>query len=290
MKNSVRDLLRICFGAKGYTYFRFIITHKYLPNLKKPRSFSEKIIYRKFNVDPNELSKYVDKYTVRDYVKEKIGERYLIPLLLVKDKISIEDFNSLPQSFVIKTSNGGGGNNVSVITDVNSVDHKSICNLFNEYVGCKFGARVDELFYDIENPKIMFETLLSNKDQSPLLDYKFHIFKGRNKLKIFLQINSEYNTKNCTKTLYNLSGNISHIQFDGYSYGSDSIKLPSNFNKMLEVALILSEPFKYSRIDLYNVEGIIYFGEITFCPASGWDKFNNKKFDFLFGDYWNEFE
>ncbi len=107
-KHILRDTLRFLLGKKGYAYLRFIITHHYFPSFKKPKTFSEKIIYRKFNTEPSSLSLYVDKYTVRQYVEDTIGKEYLIPLIKKCNYIKPEDFDSLPNSFVIKTSNGGG--------------------------------------------------------------------------------------------------------------------------------------------------------------------------------------
>lgn len=287
IKYFIRDFLRISFGKKGYTYVRFLFTHRYWLDFKKPKTFSEKIIFRKFNTPPKEYSKLVDKFCVREYVQDCIGEKYLIPLLKVSEKIDCDFFKSLPDEFVIKTSNGGGGENVRVVTNKHHEDLINITKRFNEYLKIKIGTKIDELFYDIEEPTMLVEKRLKNNDSSPLLDYKFHVFKDVNdEVRILLQINSEYNTRNCTKTLYNIDGNISSIQFDKYNHGPEKLILPDDFEQMVELAIALSEQFSYVRIDLFNVDGKIYFGEITFCPASGWDKINSFENDLLLGSYW----
>lgn len=288
-KHVIRDSLRMVFRPLGYSYLRFILTHKYIPSFKHPRSFSEKIGHRKFYVDPTLFSKFVDKYTVRDYVKSKIGEEYLIPILMVVDNVDKSYLDKLPSEFVVKTSHGGGGNNVLVVRNKNDIKFESICNDFNKFLKIQLGSKVDELFYDIEKPVVIFEKLIKNNDNSPLLDYKFHVFKNKGATKIILQINSEYNTSNCTKTLYEISGEKSKIQFENYKHAVGKFDLPENFDKMTDFAIALSDDFEYARIDLFNVNGTIYFGEITLCPASGWDKLNSKENDFLLGSYWDEF-
>ncbi|EOX3369741.1 ATP-grasp fold amidoligase family protein [Vibrio cholerae] len=286
----VRDILRLLLGVKGYTYLRFFLTHKYSLNLNNPKSFSEKIIYRKFFVDPSHFSKFVDKYVVRDFVESRIGSEYLIPLLFCKDNLSTDDFINLPNQFVIKTSHGGGGKNVLVVNDKNILNISEIVKLFNHQLKVRLGSKIDELFYDIEKPRVLVESLISNGDGSPLLDYKFHRFNNDGDAVYYLQINSEYNTSRCTKTLYDINGLKSDVQFSGYNYGPEKIVLPENFHEMLSVVDKLASDFEYVRVDLFNVEGKIYFGELTFCPASGWDKVNTKVNDFMLGNFWKEFE
>lgn len=286
LKWLVRDTTRFLLGKKGYVYIRFLFTHRYWGNFKKPLTWNEKIQYRKLYEDPNLFSKLADKYHVRAYVSQTIGDEYLIPLIARFDNISNDDFISLPNKFVLKTSNGGGGENVKVILNKNKEDVQYLSSLYNSYLLEKIGSKIDELFYDIEDPSILVEELIENLDGSTLLDYKFHIFKNESGIKVLLQINSNYKKENETKTLYNTDGIRSEIQFVGYDYGPEKLPLPENFALMIELAIKLSGDLSYSRVDLYNVDGRIYFGEITLCPASGWDRLNDKEYDKLLGSYW----
>lgn len=288
-KNLIRDILRLILTKKGYSWIRFILTHKYIPSLYRPQTFSEKIYYRKFNVSPYTFSKLADKVTVREFIKNKIGNEYLIPLYLITENLTQNDFINLPSKFVIKTSHGGGGNNVLVVKNKNDINIDNIISKFNSDIKINIGSKIDEYFYNIEAPKIIIEKMIENNKSTPLLDYKFHVFKNNGNTKLLLQINSEYNTKNCTKTLYDLSGNKSPIQFSNYKHGAKTITLPDNFTQMVNIAKKLSEDFEYVRVDLFNVDGDIYFGEMTFCPASGWDKLNSRQNDLILGQYWNEF-
>lgn len=288
IKFFIRDTLRFSLGREFYTYIRFLLTHRYFPELKCPRSFSEKIIYRKFNVIPSEISKFVDKYTVRSFVKEKIGGEYLIPLIKATDNVTPEDFKNLPDSFVMKTSNGGGGENVLLVEDKSKLDLDSLCIQFNKYLQIKVGHIVDEHFYDIEKPKVIFEKLVKHKDGRYPSDYKLHVFNGRTS-KVIIQVDSD-RFSNHKRSLFDEQ--LNRLDFDiqpKYDAVDDSYEFPSNMNKLINIAKVLSNQFKYVRVDLYNVDGKIYFGELTFCHGSGWEPLSSKDADFYLGSLWEEF-
>nr|PMI85257.1 hypothetical protein BCU36_00985 [Vibrio lentus] len=275
-------------GVRNYIYCRFLITHKYFPDLLHPRSFSEKVIFRKLNVEPEAISTFVDKYTVRSFVKEKIGGEYLIPLIKVTDNVTREDFENLPDSFVMKTSNGGGGENVLLVEDKSKLDLDSLCIQFNKYLKIKVGHIVDEHFYDIEKPKVIFEKLVKHKDGRYPSDYKLHVFNGRTS-KVIIQVDSD-RFSNHKRSLFDEQ--LNRLDFDiqpKYDAVEDSYEFPSNMNKLINIAKVLSNQFKYVRVDLYNVDGKIYFGELTFCHGSGWEPLSSKDADFYLGSLWEEF-
>ncbi|EMR36246.1 hypothetical protein MUQ_13948 [Vibrio harveyi CAIM 1792] len=285
-KDIVRNILRNILTPKGYTYLRFVLTHKYIPSFDEPRSFSEKIIYRKFNEAPEKYSKLVDKFTVRDYVAELIGTEYLIPLIKHTDNLTPCDFYDLPKEFVIKTSNGGGGENVKVILDSSNVDKKLVSDKFNKYLSTKMGDIVDEHFYDIESPRIIFESLLRHKNGSLPSDYKFHVFRKGSDTKTIVQVD-ESRFVNHKRSLFDRD--LKMLNFDiqpKYPKVSPDYKWPENIEEMFSIAEKLSHGFPYVRIDLYNVDGKIYFGEFTFCHGSGWEPFSTRDADFLLGSYW----
>lgn len=289
LKYFIRDLIRLCFGVKLYTWVRFIITHKYIPSFNSPSSFSEKIICRKFNVPPEIFSKLVDKYTVRDYVKNKVGDKHLIPLLLVSDNITEMDFMKMPLEFVIKTSNGGGGENVKLVTNKHDVDLSSLSHQFNQYLKINVGNAVDEHFYDIEEPKIIIEKLMRHRDGRFPSDYKVHVFNKVDGTKIIIQIDED-RFGNHKRSLFDCDKK--KLDFDiqpKYESVTSNYAWPDNFDEMVNIAKKLSEDFKYVRVDLYNIDGHIYFGELTFCHGSGWEPFSSKEADFLLGSYWEEF-
>jgi len=288
VKYFIRDTLRIILGAKNYTKLRFIFVHKYLLDFRSPKTFSEKIIYRKFNTEAQLFSKFVDKYTVREFVKEKVGAEYLIPLIKVKTFISPDDFNDLPVSFVLKTSNGGGGENVLIVEDKAKLDLDDVCAKFNDYLKIKVGQIVDEHFYDIETPHIIFEKLIKHKDGSYPSDYKLHVFNGL-KPNVIVQVDAD-RFGNHKRSLFD--EHLQRLDFDiqpKYDSIDDTYEFPPNMTKLISVAKDLSEQFKYVRVDLYNVDGKIYFGELTFCHGSGWEPISTKEADYLLGSYWEEY-
>ncbi|MEQ5754924.1 ATP-grasp fold amidoligase family protein [Providencia rettgeri] len=288
-KHILRDTLRFLLGKKGYTYLRFIITHHYFPSFKKPKTFSEKIIYRKFNTEPSSLSLYVDKYTVRQYVEDTIGKEYLIPLIKKCNYIKPEDFDSLPNSFVIKTSNGGGGNNVLLVEDKSKLNIIEICDRFNSYISMKVGAPIDELFYDIEKPYIIFEEMIKHADGRLPSDYKIHIFNNNSKTNIFIQVDTD-RFGNHKRSIYDESLKLQPFKIQPkYDPVESNYNFPDNMDKLILLSKSLSKNFHYVRVDMYNVDRKIYFGEMTFCHGSGWEPISPKSADLLLGKLWNEY-
>jgi hypothetical protein len=287
IKYFTRDIMRLFLGKKGYTYIRFILTHGYFPALNNPRSFSEKLIHRKFNTEPHLLSKFVDKYTVREFVKKIIGAEYLIPLIKVKLSITPEDFDDLPASFVLKTSNGGGGENVLLVEDKSKLNLNDVCSRFNEYLKIKVGHIVDEHFYDIETPHIIFEELIKHQDGSYPSDYKLHIFNGHNP-KVIVQVDAD-RFGNHKRSLFDENLQLLDFYIQPKYDSIETYVFPSNMDELIAIAKKLSEQFKYVRVDLYNVDGKIYFGELTFCHGSGWEPIKPTSADFMLGKCWEEY-
>ena len=289
IKYFVRDISRYILGRKNYTLLRFLLTHRYFPNLKYPRSFSEKIIYRKFSENSVSFSKFVDKYVVREFVGKRIGNEYLIPLLKVKNHIKPSDFDDLPNSFVIKTSNGGGGENVLIVENKTLLNLLEVCDKFNGYLKINVGKAVDEHFYDIEKPCILFEKLIKNNDGTYISDYKIHIFNSDLNSKVFIQVDSD--RFSCHKRcIYNEDLTPANFNIQPkYPKINENFQFPYDFHNLIKVAKNLASDFKYVRVDMYYVNGKIFFGEMTFCHGSGWEPISPKKYDFILGSYWDEY-
>ncbi|WP_291255420.1 ATP-grasp fold amidoligase family protein [Fusobacterium sp.] len=243
---------------------------------KQPVTFNQKIQFRKL-YDNNPLySICADKYRVREYVKEKIGEEYLIPLYLVTDKLTEEQWDKLPNSFVAKANHNSGP--VQIVKDKNKVNKKEIIRELNNQLKLDFGSLTLEKYYSDIPRKIIVEKFLKENIE----DYKFNCFN-----------NGEIILERVTK-----ASEISNM-YDPYSWKQlnfttgNKIDLkkyekPQNFEKMLEIVKILSEDFEYVRVDLYNIEGKIYVGELTFCESSGFGKFTDEKWDYKFGEFWEQ--
>lgn len=267
---------------KIYIKLRVFILQGYIPNLKYPKTFTEKLQWRKLK-DKNRLFTIcADKYAVREYVKNKVGEEYLIPLYLVTDKLTKEQWNKLPNSFVLKTTNGSGNSAVKIIIDKNKENFEKLRVFFENCKKIDVGDYTMESWYSKIPFKIIAEKLLDIKTVD---DYKIHCFNsgkiiiehltGRNREKGVLKSNAY--DENWNKLNFTMGTEL-------YTY---DVKPPKNFNEMINIAKKLSEDFDYVRVDLYNIDGKIYFGELTFCDAGGFEKFTDKQWDYRLGNYWN---
>ena len=286
LKNIIRDSLRFILPKLWYIKIRFYLTHGYKLNLDNPKTWNEKIQYRKLNCDNEYLSKFVDKLTVREYVKEIIGEEYLIPLLEYYEKITPEDLEKLPNAFVIKTSNGGGGENVKVINDKSKEDFNDICKRFNRELNSKAAMQSDELAYTIQKPHIIIEKLILDENGEIPSDYKFQVFNQKDKIDFYIQVDKGRFT-NHQRSYFDSDFNKIDLKVQPkYKFIDKKLVKPKNYEEMVEVVEKLSKDFSYVRIDIYNIDGKIYFGEFTFCHGSGWEKIEPQEWDYKMGKLW----
>lgn len=251
---------------------------------KKPETFNEKIQFRKL-YDKNPLySICADKYRVREYVKKKIGEEYLVPLLLVTEKLTKEQWNKLPNQFVAKANHNSGP--VQIVKNKECVNENLIIKELNNQLKLDFGIASMELYYSNIPRKIIVEKFL--KSNGPLNDYKIHCFKDKlgKRRKFIEHILDSNDLSKLTSCFYNENWEKIGLSINGVDYNI-SIEKPKNLEKMLKIADKLSEDFDYVRVDLYNLDGKIYFGELTFCNWSGMGRFSNKSWDYKFGKYWD---
>ena len=243
---------------------------------KEPETFNQKIQFRKL-YDNNPLySVCADKYGVREYVKEKVGEEYLIPIYLITDKLTEEQWEKLPNSFVIKPTHDNG--TVRIVKDKKNADRDRIIKYMNMALELDYGKFSLESFYSNIPRKIIVEKYLKDNIE----DYKFNCFNSGEivleRVSKAREISNMYNPYTWEKLNFT-TGNI----VDTKDY-----EKPKNLDKMIEIAKKLSEDFDYLRVDLYNVDGKIYVGELTLCESSGFGKFTDETWDYKFGSYWNQ--
>lgn len=280
----MRNFLIKILPERVYVYVRYFVSHGRLVDFNNPKSFTEKIQYRKLMQCPHRFSKFVDKFTVREIVKERIGSEYLIPLYICTSKLTRCSFSILPESFVLKTTHGGGGKAVLLVDSKSDLDIAPIIRQFNSLVSMKMGRYVHEYFYDIEEPNIIAEKLMLSRDGDIPLDFKFHVFNNE---VYFIQVDKRINEKhymnlyddNFTLLDFKLNSKLQNIQGE--------VCMPNRFDEMKALAIKLSKGFNYVRVDLYYIDGSIYFGELTFCPSSGWSRISPAKWDFKLGALWN---
>ncbi len=253
-------------------------------NMKHPRRYSEKIQWMKLYGMTSLMSELSDKYAVRQWVKQKIGEEYLVPLLGVWDSFDQIDFEALPNSFVLKTNNASATN--VIVNDKTAMNKRLIREKFNYWLRRPFGLISGlELQYSAIEPKIIAEANLLSDKMKDLPDYKFFCFDG----KVFCSytmVDYTFNHYNGKLGFFDRDYKLMDVYRTDYHRISVQIPKPINYEKMVEVAEILSEGFSHVRVDLYNIEGKIYFGEMTFTTNSGYTQFVPDEFDYELGEQW----
>lgn len=244
------------------------------------QSYTEKMQWAKFYDCNSTKTTLSDKYLVRNWVANKIGEEYLIPLLGVWNKFSDIKLEDLPDQFVLKTNHGSGS--VLIVKDKKSFDKKYATKCFNDWMNIDYAyATGFELQYSDINRKIIAESYLETK-LGELQDYKFLCFDGKPH---FCWVDLGRFGRH-TRNVYDLEWNLQ--PWNQHTYGNSPLVVPQpkNFEKMVEIATILSSGFSHVRVDLYNVDGRIYFGEMTFTNGCGFDKIVPEQYDYILGKLW----
>ena len=280
MKNKVKHRflwgLRFFSSDKAYYKVRFLIKFKKRLNLKNPDTFNAKINYLKlYDRDPL-YTKLVDKYEVREYVKEKIGEKYLNEIYGVYSNVDEIDFSNLPESFVLKATHGSSW--VLVCKDKSDFDQHNAKKTMQSWLNNNFYKLWGEWVYKNVPPRIICEKFLFNTNESSLIDYKFYCFNGKPK---FIHVDMDRFDKH-TRNFYDL--NWLRLPFGVcYPQAERDLDCPKQLNKMIELASILSKDLKMVRVDFYEVGDLIIFGELTFYPGNGLEIFDPQKYDFEIG-------
>lgn len=258
-------------------------------NAKRPRTFNEKLQWLKFNYRFPLQSVVSDKLLVRGYVKEKIGEEYLIPLLGVWNSFDEIDFHKLPNSFVLKCNHDSGG--LVVCKNKKNLDIKAARKKIIKSLKSNFYHVGREYQYKNIKPRIICEAFLSDKGNVPD-DYKIYCFNGKPDSVLVCKDRFRNNSHRASYYFYDLEWNFLPLNKGDDINNPPHISKPENFDKMIEIAKELSKDFYFARIDLYNIDGKIYFGEVTLSPNSGFDPDIKESTDYEFGKklkipYWN---
>ena len=259
----------------------FYKVHGYWPNLKSPRSFEEKVVSRML-FDRNPLwTLFSDKLRVRDYVAERVGEECLVPLLWHGENPDEIPFDEFPSKFVIKTNHGCYYN--IIVTDKAQLDLAKTRRKLRGWLGENFGEEamlgISWAYKDIKSA-IIVETFLDDNGKVPT-DYKFFCFSGRME---YIQMNFDRFQEPYEK-FFDRDFNPLDLWQGTRQYPS-KVTPPKNYDEMIRIAETLASGFDFLRVDLYNLDGRLYFGEITCYPAAGSVRFIPESFDFAFGEKW----
>ena len=250
-------------------------------NLKAPKTFNEKLQWLKLYDRRPEYIRMVDKYAVKEYVAEKIGEEYIIPTLGVWDRVEDIDFDALPNQFVLKCTHDSGG--IVICKDKSKLDIEWAKRKLKRSLKNNFYYSYREWPYKNVKPRILAEQYMEDTETAELRDYKFFSFDGVTKA-LFIATERQKDGEEVKFDFYNMD--FEHLDFrQGHPNSSMKIDKPKCFDEMWGLSEKLSKNIPHVRVDFYEVNGKVYFGELTFFHHAGLMPFDPEAWDYTFGDW-----
>lgn len=264
--------------CKWYLNRGYKKTHGRYPNYKSPEKFTEKLFCRMLEVSEKGnpfFAELADKYKVRDYISSKIGNDYLIPLIWCGQEPKEIPFNELPDRCVIKTNHSS--NNTIIYRGNN--DRGVIIQKLNKWLDSNFYWAAREYHYFSIAPRVIIEQFIDDGMDKGPLDYRFFCFSGEPRI---IQVDNHEHDIN---PFYDMGWQKIDLSYRK-NFNDVEIPKPENFDEMVDVVKKLSEGIDFVRVDLYNVHGKIYFGEMTFTPVAGQLKLSPERWDDALGEMW----
>lgn len=252
-------------------------------NLSNPQSFNEKLQWLKLYYRKIEFTQMVDKYEVKNYVKNLLDEKYIIPTIGVWEKPEDIEWDNLPNQFVLKTTHGGGGVGVVVCKNKQEFDKTAAIAKLNRSLNISGYNYLKEWPYKHIHKRIIAEKYMEDLGMHQLVDYKFLCFNGEPKL--VLVCKDRFESSGLTKDFYTPNWEQINLKRSTNGNSNSAIEKPLLLSEMLDVAKTLSKGLPFIRIDLYLVNQQIYFGEFTFFPASGLSAFEPDEWDAILGSW-----
>lgn len=249
-------------------------------NLKNPTTYNEKLQWLKLHDRRDIYTIMADKDAVKEYVSNIIGEEYIIPTLGVYKKFSDIDFSTLPKQFVIKCNHDSGG--VVIVKDKTKLDKEKAAEIINNSMRKNFYFAGREWPYKNIKRKIIIEPYLEDKKYNELRDYKFFCFNGKFRL-MFIATGRQSKKETCFDFY---DDKFKHLDIiNGHPMASKIPEMPINVKKMAQFAEKLSKGYPHIRVDFYEVNGKVYFGELTLYHWSGFIPFQPEEWDYKMGDW-----
>lgn len=246
-------------------------------NLKNPKTFCDKLNWLKLHDVHPEYTRLADKIAVREYLKEVLGEDICIPMLGTWEHYDDIDFDALPDQFVLKCNHDSGS--VKIITDKSKIDHTELRKFFEGRLKVNSYVLAREYPYRDITPRIYAEMFMVPKGESDISDYKFLCFNGKPQV-MFTITNRQ---KDCRQDFFDMDFN--HLPIMGvYPNSSGNVSEPKKFEEMKALAGKLSQGMTFVRIDLYEINGNIYFGEFTHFDAGGFWPKKPEEWEYKLGD------
>lgn len=252
-------------------------------NLSNPETFSEKLQYLKLHYRNPLLELCADKYYCREYVASCGFENILKEVYYVCNDVKEIDLAKLPQKSFVRWNHMSGGN--FIFDKKNSKKNKEVIELLSVYQKFDWYYHGREWQYHHIQPKLLFEEYLSNEDGSLLRDYKFYCFNGE--VKYYMVSFGEFEHKHVNHKFDKNHQSIDKFFKQNETISASKINLPFNIGEMLQIAEVLSKPFPHVRVDMYNLNGRIVFGEMTFFSNGGFVNIESNDFDKKIGSWIN---
>jgi len=278
LKLASRNLIKI--SDEEFLKEKYYIRMDKKLNLDSPQTFNEKLQWLKLYDRNPEYTKMVDKYEVKKYISEILGEEYIIPTIGVWDKFEDIDFEKLPNQFVLKCTHDSGG--LVICKDKSKLDIKDAKKKINKSLKSNFYYKGREWPYKNVKPRIIAEKYMATSEQKELIDYKFFCFNGIPKYLYVSEGLSDHST--AKMSFADMGYNKAEFYRKDYKPFGKLPPKPKNFEKMKELAEVLSKNICFLRVDFYEIGKKIYFGELTFFPCSGYVPFEPEEYDKILGD------
>ena len=276
----ILDILFNFFSKEIYLKYLFKQRVGYPLNLDNPKTYNEKLQWLKLHDIHAEYTQMVDKVDAKEYVKNIVGEKYIIPTIAIWEDVDSIDWEGLPNQFVIKVTSDSGG--IVVCKDKSQLNIELASQKLKKGWGRNYSERKLEYPYKNVKPRIIAEDYIED-ETGESRDFKIFCFDGEPKA-LFVATDRQKKGVDTKFDFFDLEWN--HLPFtNGHPNSSKAIEKPLNFDEMIDVARKLSKGIPHVRVDLYNVNGKIYFGELTFFHWSGMTAFDPIEWDFKFGQW-----
>ncbi len=251
-------------------------------NLSNPKGYNEKLQWLKLYYRNPDYTKLVDKYSVKEHVSSIIGNGYIIPTIGAWDTPAEIEWDKLPEQFVLKTTHGGGNEGVIICKNKSSIDKHSVICMLNKAMDLDLFVSSREWPYKNIRRRIIAEPFLEDSETGELRDYKFFCFNG--KVKALFVATERQTRKEPFFNFFDENYNSLDIK-QGHPRSENTPEKPSKFEQMKALAEKLSSGFPHVRVDLYQANNRVYFGEFTFYHFGGLVPFEPKEWDLKFGSW-----
>lgn len=252
-------------------------------NLNNPKSFNEKLQWLKLHDRKKNYTTMVDKAAVKDYVANIIGKEYIIPTIGVYDSFDEIDFSKLPNQFVIKCTHDS--ESVIICRDKNKFDIETSRKSINKALKRNYYSNGREWPYKNVKGKIIIEKYMEDKKYKSMRDYKFFCFDGKPYCLYLSEGLEEHST--ARMSFFDMNFNLIDLERSDYAPIEYIPTKPINFDLMIDFASKLSRDIPQVRVDFYEINGKLYFGELTFYTCSGFIPFKDEKWNRKLGDMIN---